>query len=165
MPTTKEEAVKITEIFDEYISRETAREISSRLHNEVGRDSDNHSLKVSLEMLNAIYCEEARKKFVKKNIFWHAVLYFIVILHFAILLGNLIAIFVLPFLVSWYIALPVICFIITLAFSNNPCPLTLLEDYVRWNKLGKTKIKRFIGHYIVWPLRAYLNERRELQVK
>jgi len=55
MPTTMTEAQAIRRIFDEYIDEETARKITERLDDEVGSRTDNDSLKVSLQMLRALY--------------------------------------------------------------------------------------------------------------
>ena len=155
MPTSKDEAKRIAEIFDEYLERDDVAEIAERLHQEVGKPSDNVSLKVSLQMMDAIYNKKERKKFIKHKIFWECSLFTIIVLHFALLLGNCISFFLLPFLAPWYIAMPVMSFIVTLAFNRSPCPITLLEDYIRWNKLGKPKIKKFIKYYIVDPIRKF----------
>lgn len=153
MPTSKEEAINIAEIFDEYLPRDQVAEIADRLHHEVGENSENVSLKVSLQMMNAIYNKKERKKFIKHKIFWEVSLYIVILLHFVLLIGNCIAFLILPFLTPWYVAMPVMSFIVTLGFNTSPCPITLLEDYIRWNKLGKPKIKKFIKYYIVDPIR------------
>ena len=152
MPTTKEEALKITEIFDEYLTPEEAQEITNRLHNEIGENSTNTSLKVSLEMLRALYHKEARQQFIVKTVLLRIALFSIIALHFYVVIGNLIAMFIIPFLAPWYIALPIISFIVSITFSGQPCPLTRLEDKIR-HKLGIPQIKYFVGYYIVWPLK------------
>jgi type IV secretory pathway VirB4 component len=55
MPTSNEEARRIQEIIDEYLTVDQAREITTRLYEEVGQDTDNDSLKVSLQMLRSLY--------------------------------------------------------------------------------------------------------------
>ena len=48
MPTSQQEAFSIVEILDEYLDEEQARELTARLEQEIGRKTDNDSLKVSL---------------------------------------------------------------------------------------------------------------------
>jgi len=55
MPTSINEAQKIASIINEYIGPRVAKELMSRLDEEVGQLSDNESLKVSLEMLGKLY--------------------------------------------------------------------------------------------------------------
>jgi len=55
MPTSREEATKICEIIDDVLTQDQAKEITARLYDEVGKDTDNDSLKVSLAMLRGLY--------------------------------------------------------------------------------------------------------------
>lgn len=55
MPTSNDEAKKIVEIINAYVSLDVAKEITKRLDKEVGRHTDNDSLKVSLQMLRKLY--------------------------------------------------------------------------------------------------------------
>ena len=55
MPTSNDEARKIVSIMNEYLSDSDAQSITRRLDEEVGQASDNDSLKVSLQMLRALY--------------------------------------------------------------------------------------------------------------
>ena len=55
MPTSREEATKICEIIDDFLTQDQAKEITARLYDEVGKDTDNDSLKVSLAMLRGLY--------------------------------------------------------------------------------------------------------------
>ena len=57
MPTSNDEAKNIVSIMNEYLTPEDAQSITRRLDEEVGRESDNDSLKVSLQMLRALYEE------------------------------------------------------------------------------------------------------------
>ena len=57
MPTSNDEAKNIVSIMNEYLTPEDAQSITRRLDEEVGRKSDNDSLKVSLQMLRALYEE------------------------------------------------------------------------------------------------------------
>ena len=55
MPTSNDEARKIVSIMNEYLSDSDAQSITRRLDEDVGQASDNDSLKVSLQMLRALY--------------------------------------------------------------------------------------------------------------
>tara|TARA_R110000824_G_scaffold381951_1_gene574991 strand:- start:488 stop:697 length:210 start_codon:yes stop_codon:yes gene_type:complete len=55
MPTSDNEARKIQEIIDDFLTSNQAREITQRLDEEVGQNTDNQSLKVSLIMLRKLY--------------------------------------------------------------------------------------------------------------
>ena len=55
MPTSNDEAKKIVEIINEFVTVDTARKIATRLYEEVGKHTDNESLAVSLKMLQALY--------------------------------------------------------------------------------------------------------------
>jgi hypothetical protein len=61
MPTSKDEAIKIKQIIDEYLTKDEAVEITLRLCNEVGKNTDNNSLKTSLFMLKKLYEGEQRE--------------------------------------------------------------------------------------------------------
>ena len=58
MPTSEGEAKKIQEIMNNYLTPEQAKEITIKLDKEVGQKTDNNSLKVSLQMLKALYSDE-----------------------------------------------------------------------------------------------------------
>ena len=55
MPTSDNEARKIQEIIDDFLTSNQAREITQRLDKEVGQNTDNQSLKDSLIMLRKLY--------------------------------------------------------------------------------------------------------------
>ncbi|MBC8408769.1 MAG: DUF2784 family protein [Rhodobacteraceae bacterium] len=78
-------------------------------------------------------------------ILWRA----IVVIHLLVVIGNVAALFVLPLLTPWYIALPLTTWILVLSTSRNlDCPLTRFENKLR-NKINKPQIKGFIKHYII----------------
>lgn len=79
-------------------------------------------------------------------------LFFIIALHFFVVIGNLITFFIIPFLQPWYIALPICSLIVTLSFGRpGDCPLTRFENKIR-KELGLSQIKGFIKHYFfeIW---------------
>ena len=55
MPTSESEARKIQEIVNDFLTTDQARELTTRLDEEVGKKTDNNSLKVSLSMLRRLY--------------------------------------------------------------------------------------------------------------
>ena len=65
-----------------------------------------------------------------------------------IVLLNLLAFFVLPFLEPWYVSAPCVSIIFYLTFNRAPCPLTQIENFFR-TRLGLPEIRGFIGHYIL----------------
>ncbi len=83
-------------------------------------------------------------------------LWSLVSFHMFIIVGNIAAVFVLPFYAPWYIALPITALIINLTFSPSVgCPLTMLENRIR-RSLGMREIRTFVGHYVVWPVKRQL---------
>ena len=62
MPTSNNEALNIVEILDEYLDEEQARELTARLEQEIGQKTENDSLKVSLEMLKALYERKPKRE-------------------------------------------------------------------------------------------------------
>ena len=55
MPTSDNEARKIQEIINDFLTPEQAKEITKRLDEEVAQNTDNDSLKVILIMLRKLY--------------------------------------------------------------------------------------------------------------
>mgnify|MGYP003352601876 CR=1 FL=1 len=76
----------------------------------------------------------------------------LIIFHVYVVIGNLLAFFIVPFLCPWYVALPICSLIVTLSFGRgSDCPLTRLENKIRKN-IGLRRIKGFIKHYFyeIW---------------
>lgn len=55
MPTNNYEARQIFGIINEFIDVETAKKITARLYDQVGKYTENESLAVSLKMLKNLY--------------------------------------------------------------------------------------------------------------
>ena len=90
MPTSQQEAFSIVEILDEYLDENQARELTARLEQEIGQKTDNDSLKVSLEMLKALYSKQPKKiDYLKKGL-----LYSIILFHAFVIIVNIAAFFV-----------------------------------------------------------------------
>lgn len=151
MPTSQQEAFSIVEILDEYLDEGQARELTARLEQEIGQKTDNDSLKVSLEMLKALYSKQPKKiDYLKKGL-----LYSIILFHAFVIIVNIAAFFVLPFYYPLWVWMPVCSFILTVTFTREICPLTRVENYIR-TSLGMSRIGGFIGHYFVKPIKRLL---------
>ena len=151
MPTSQQEAFGIVEILDEYLDEGQARELTARLEQEIGQKTDNASLKVSLEMLKALYSKKPNRiDYVKK-----ALLYSLVIFHTFVILVNIAAFFILPFMYPLWIWMPINSFILVTTFTREICPLTRLENGLR-TSLGMSRIGGFIGHYFIRPTKRLL---------
>ena len=154
MPTSQQEAFSIVEILDEYLDEGQARELTARLEQEIGQKTDNDSLKVSLEMLKALYSKKPKRiDYAKKGL-----LYFIVLFHYFVVVVNIAAFFVLPFLYPLWVWMPINSFILTVTFTREICPLTRLENYLR-TSLGMSRVGGFIGHYFTKPVKKLLNRK------
>lgn len=84
-------------------------------------------------------------------------LYSLIILHLAIVIGNIFAFFALPFLAPWYISIPLCTFLFWFTNERNlVCRLTELENKLRL-RLNLPEIRGFIGHYLKRPLKKAWN--------
>ena len=82
-------------------------------------------------------------------------LWVVVITHLIIIVGNIVSILILPILMPWYVALPLMSLLVNLLFAPVPCPLTKLENKIR-KELGMREVRYFVGHYLVWPVKRKL---------
>ena len=152
--TTGEET--LSNIMNEYLSPEDAQEIVQRLESEVGSEDD--TVKVSLSLLRSLYDHEEPKKDYANQSY----LYLVISFHFAVILGNFAALFILPFVVPWYISIPLMSLIVNLMFSPLSCPLTRLESRIR-KSLGMDEIRHFVKHYFIEPVRKYVGGKTLIQ--
>tara|TARA_Y100000593_G_scaffold22677_2_gene45157 strand:+ start:11420 stop:11704 length:285 start_codon:yes stop_codon:yes gene_type:complete len=77
----------------------------------------------------------------------------LVVFHSYIVVANVLAFFVVPFVEPWYVAVPIMSVVLLLVFSKVlDCPLTNLENHIR-KKLGMKRIGGFVGHYFIKPIR------------
>jgi hypothetical protein len=91
--------------------------------------------------------------------------YSLVTLHILVVIGNILAFFITPFLAPWYEALPICSFVLLISFSQElKCPLTRLENYIRV-KMGKKRIGGFVGHYFVRPARSYFGKKKTKRLR
>ncbi len=155
MPTSQQEAFSIVEILDEYLDEEQARELTARLEQEIGQKTDNDSLKVSLEMLKALYTKSPNRiDYAKK-----AALYSLIVFHVFVIVVNIAAFFILPFMYPLYVWMPLNSFILVTTFTREICPLTRLENRLR-TSLGMNRIGGFIGHYFIKPIRKAVRNKQ-----
>ena len=107
-------------------------------------------------------------RFLPTNPLRHLKLLIVVLLHWAVVIGNFSAFFILafqgltPFGFPWYVCLPLCSFIILISFSRVlDCPMTRYENKLRV-QVGKPTIKGFIGHYFLKPyMRRKIRKARE----
>jgi len=161
MPTSVQEANGIVEIMDDFLDADDARELTARLEQEIGQHSDNDSLKVSLEMLKELYKDKTGSR--KKDLVKKVALYTLITFHYFVIIVNIIAFFILPFMYPLLVWMPLNSFILTVTFTREICPLTRLENYIR-TSLGMPRIGGFLGHYIVRPVKKLLKNRFGAQV-
>ena len=95
-----------------------------------------------------------------------------VLVHWAVVLGNFSAFFILIYqglhpeqYTPWYIALPLCTFIGVISFSRViDCPLTRAENKLR-RKLGLPQIGGFIKHYFIKPYVRFKSKHKKRKVK
>jgi hypothetical protein len=160
MPTSNQEAQAIVEIVDEYLEQDKARELMARLNKNVGSATDNSSLKISLQMLDALYTPDPPKRHTLKKI----AMVLVILWHMAIVIINVVAFFVLPFLLPVWVWVPIDSFILTVMFTREICPLTRLENSIRIS-IGLPRIGGFVGHYFVRPVRQLIRNRKLKKAK
>lgn len=162
MPTTKDEASKILEISGKYLTPSDARELFTRLEEEVGKHTDNESLKQSLIMMRQLVQYVPETETVERPSWWMWVLlYTVIIFHMAVVFGLVGAFFVLPIKWPWEIALPLMTFIQFFALTKVECKITALENHIR-KRMGLRRIGTFIGHYFFKPYKKWRGRRLEI---
>lgn len=91
------------------------------------------------------------------------ILFLVVSFHHVIIWGNIISVMIVPYLLFQYLepllALALGFLVITPMIQNSlsrtlDCPITRLENHLRW-RLRKPKIRGFVGHYYVKPVRRF----------
>ena len=139
---------KLSEILNEFLDEDQAREFTSKVEQEIAQKSVDKTLRALLETLSSIYTvRPSRREYVKKTLLW-----ILVAFHMLVIVINVAAFFILPFMYPLLVWMPLNSFILTVTFTREICPLTRLENYMRTG-LGMPRIGGFIGHYIVRPAR------------
>lgn len=78
--------------------------------------------------------------------------YAVVVIHFVLLIANILAFIILPFVEPWYISIPINTFLFFFVTNPVKCKVTELENYLR-QKLGMKRIGGFVSFYIVKPIK------------
>jgi hypothetical protein len=86
-------------------------------------------------------------------------LWLVIAVHMLVIFGIVTSFFILPFRVDWFVALPLMVFIVYLTFTRVDCPLTNLENVLR-RRLGKNRIGGFVGTYYIKPVKKLLKRRK-----
>lgn len=161
MPTTTEEVVAMKDIINNYIPEEHREPLFRELYDRVGHQSDNLSVKLSLLMLNKLYCKDGKilsakmdelnqvfHSYYNGHLFWWKVaLPIVVSVHFAAIFVMIYAFFVLPFTQPLIVWLPLCVLILNLMFTRVDCAMTRFEDFIR-RKLGLPQVKLFVSYYL-----------------
>lgn len=160
MPTTQDEASKIVSITQEYLPLEKMQELYGRLHNEIGKKTENDSLRQSLAMMDQLVSSVPPDIPKVTPLGLRLIFYLLVFFHGCLVIGMFFSFIILPFLAHWYIALPLCTFIWFFSTSKMvDCKLTEVENHLRV-KLGKRRIGGFVGNYFIRPLKKlYINSR------
>lgn len=74
-------------------------------------------------------------------------LFSVIFTHMVIVILFVASFFFLPFSAPWYVATPLMVFIVFFTTSDVNCQLTNLENTIR-KKLNMPEINGFVGHYI-----------------
>ena len=153
MPTTQEEASKIASLSIEYFPIDKLAELFIKLDDEVGKKTNNDSLKVSLQMMRGLMESHADniKQLPPPNWMFPAFCG-LVFVHAMIVIGMAFSFLILPFLAPWYVALPLCTFIWFFSSNQIDCKLTALENNMR-RQLGMKRIGGFVGHYFLKPIK------------
>jgi hypothetical protein len=160
MPTTTQEVLRIREAIDRRLSSQEASGLFNELYDEVGAKSTNESVKTSLLMLKALYSgaspEQLERVFASYGTgesHWLAktCLGLVVVAHFVLLLAMLAALFVLPFVAHWAVALPLMVFLLNMLTTPVTCAMTKLENVCR-RAAGLPTIRFFVQHYVLSPM-------------
>lgn len=147
-----DEATKFISIIHDFLNENQAKELLTRLDEEIGQSTEKAEVKNFFKTLRSSVDKSPKTWRFKLLTF---MLWATIVIHFLIVFGNLTAFFYLPFAIPWWGALPLCTFIVWLTFSPIPCPLTRLENTLR-KSLGLPEVRFFVKYYIVDPVRSRL---------
>ena len=151
MPITQNEATKIVVISQKFLPSEKIKELFVTLDEEVGKKSDDVSVRDLLKTIRHLVDPP-----LQPSPWWvWTGFYALVVAHLLLVLAVGLSFILLPFLASWYVALPLMTFIVFFSTTKVECQLTNAENILR-KRLGLRQIGGFVGHYIVRPMRRLL---------
>lgn len=144
MSTTDNAAIAVS-IIREYLTNEQTKELIGRLC-----DIEYNEL---LFAINEIVNPPAPPvpKWVKPT------LYVLVAIHWVLVVAMILSFCLLPFLAEWFIAVPLMAFIVFFSTNRVTCKCTEFENYLR-GKLGLKPIGGFVSHYFVRPIKNVYNK-------
>ena len=154
---SKKESLTFDDILSGYLTEDQAKELAEKLENDLQDGESDENISATIDKLKSYYSKPAEPE---KYRWKKALLAALVMFHFIIIAGNILAVFILPFLTPWYVAIPLISLIINLNFTPAKCPLTMAEDKLR-RSMEIPEIKLFIRHYIILPYRKWKKKKRE----
>lgn len=170
MPTTDNEAERIIAIATKYISLHKLYCCFVELDEEVGKKSENDSVKQSFAMFRGL-AEKAKADYLRglgmdsipdtMPFFYAAMLTLFVGLvgfHMALICMNVVSIFLVIRTEFWWLCFPLATMMGWGLLSPITCPLTVQENRLRI-LLGRRPISSFVGHYFLKPLRWLLSRR------
>lgn len=134
------DTTKLVDISKDYLPADKLKELLCKLC----LAADDSNLKQTFTEMQALLEPPVPSKW------WTVSLYLLIVVHYCLVLGIVSSFFVLPFLASWYVALPLMVFIWFFSTSKVECKLTQLENYIR-RKLGMKQIGGFVSHYFKKP--------------
>lgn len=151
MPTTQSEANSIVAIAQEYIELEKMKELFIRLDDEIGQHTTNDSLKRSLKMMRNLVAPPLKPA----PLWLWLAFYTLVVVHIILVIAVATSFCLLPFFAEWYIAVPLMTFIVFFSTTRIECQLTNLENRMR-KRLGLKRIGGFVGFYFLRPVKKAL---------
>lgn len=131
------------------------KQLFVRLDDEVGKFTNNNSLKTSLAMMRLLIDPPVAPP---KPFWLKPILYLLIAAHAAVVIGIALSFFFLPFKTPWFIALPLMSFIFFFSTNRVNCQCTELENNLR-KKLEMKPISGFVGHYFLRPFKNFLNKK------
>lgn len=151
MPTTQNEANSIISIAQEYIELDKMKELFIRLDDEIGKHTTNDSLKKSLKMIRNLVAPPLKPA----PIWLWLSFYALVAMHIILVITVATSFCILPFFAKWYIAVPLMTFIVFFSTTRIECQLTNMENKMR-KRLGLKRIGGFVGFYFLRPIKKAL---------
>lgn len=76
------------------------------------------------------------------------ILWLVVVLHLFVVFATMISMFVLPFMVPWYLWIPISLGLIPNLLTPGDCWMSRVENKIR-KSLGLPKVEKFVAYYIL----------------
>jgi hypothetical protein len=179
MPTTLQETQQIVAICARHgVSAEQLGKIAVDLDEEVGRRTDNASVRDSFKLLRSLTAPspailaappelepaavvltpldpwELWQHWLKRGVLL-GLFGLLWLAHMALVAANAAALWVLIERTDWWLWLPLGFCMVTAMSTPVKCPLVRLENCLR-RQLGWPEINYFVGYYLYWPARKHV---------